>query len=105
MTSGDGPPLSLRPFPVADSKPKNIADFISRVNLQPGGFRDLSEEKLREQIRARDVDGDEPAEQDVDMSDGEDDDEPAAKDANAARMEVLKNIEYVAYHIPHLSQD
>lgn len=51
MSSEGGPPLSLRPFPVADQKPKNLAEFIARVNAQPGGFRSITEEKLREELR------------------------------------------------------
>lgn len=96
--SADVTPLSLKPFPVADRKPQNVADFIARVNAQPGGFRALSESKLREEaarLRAR-GDGvpDDDDDDDVDMSDGgDDDDADAAPDPQQARIEVLKNVE------------
>lgn len=93
MAPAEGPPLSLRPFPVADKSPKNLSDFISRVNALPGGFRAVTESKLEEEIRARqDANPDDNGE-DVDMSEGEDADDADAKDPNVARMEVLKNIE------------
>lgn len=102
MASGDdGPPLSLRPHPVADRKPKNLAEFIARVNAQPGGFRAVTEAKLREEIRIREesIQNGDAADEDVDMSDGGgDDEEDEDKDPNEARMEVLRNIEYVLLH-------
>lgn len=110
MATGDGPPLSMRPFPVADKSPKSLADFISRVNALPGGFRSVTETSLEEELDAR-RDGtttttgdgkEEDAAQgdDVDMSDDanaedeeDDEEDTAAKDPMTARMEVLKNIE------------
>ncbi|KAG6316698.1 hypothetical protein E4U22_006890, partial [Claviceps purpurea] len=93
MNSAESPPLSLRPFPVADRAPKNLAEFISRVNAQAGGFRDLTEEKLRDEIRSRDGLGLAPDSdpEDVDMSDAGNE-EDQAKDPSLARNEVLKNI-------------
>lgn len=97
MVPGDGPPLSLRPFPVADQKPKNLADFIARVNAQPGGFRSVTEDKLRDEIKASDSQNGFAQADDVDMSDTDEDDDndgPATKDPNQARMEVLRHVEY-----------
>ncbi len=98
MPTADGPPLSLRPFPVADKQPKNLADFIARVNALPGGFRSVTEANLEDEIRSRGQGDDDAAPEDVDMSDADDgpeddDGAAAAKDPNMARMEVLKNIE------------
>ncbi|KAH7158180.1 subunit 17 of mediator complex-domain-containing protein [Dactylonectria estremocensis] len=98
MASGDdGPPLSLRPYPVADRKPKNLAELIARINAQPGGFRAVSEAKLLDEIRLRDENNQngETADDDVDMSEGGDDedDEDAARDLNEAHMDVLRNID------------
>ncbi|KAG5927153.1 hypothetical protein E4U42_002564, partial [Claviceps africana] len=94
MTSADDPPLSLRPFPVADRAPKNLAEFIARVNTQPGGFRAVTEEKLRDEIRSREntaaADSDPD---DVDMSDAGHEEDPDSQDPGLARIEVLKNIE------------
>ncbi|KAG6006443.1 hypothetical protein E4U21_007061 [Claviceps maximensis] len=94
MTSADGPPLSLRPFPVADTAPKNLADFISRVNTQPGGFRALTEDKLRDDIRSRETPAAPDSDpEDADMSDAGTEEDQVSKDPSLARNEVLKNIE------------
>lgn len=98
MAPAQGPPLSLRPFPVSNKEPKNLAEFIARVNAQPGGFRDVTETKLEDEIKsAEDINGTSDRE-DVDMSDAEDEDDAGSKDPNAARLEVLKNIECVLAH-------
>ncbi|PNP48576.1 hypothetical protein THARTR1_10315 [Trichoderma harzianum] len=87
MSSGDGPPpLSLRPFPVADQKPKNLAEFIARVNAQPGGFRSVTEDKLREDLKSSE-NSDAAADHDEDMSDAGAENDVAEKDPNVARME------------------
>ncbi|KAF7559829.1 hypothetical protein G7046_g4335 [Stylonectria norvegica] len=94
MATSDGPPLSLRPQPVADRKPKNIGEFIARINAQPGGFRGLSEASIREQIKARNEDDGEAADEDTDMSDGpNDDDADAPKELEAVKGEVLRSID------------
>lgn len=109
--AGEGTPLSLRPFPVGDKEPQTVADFIARVNAQPGGFRSLSEAALREEA-ARQAQGDGPPdEDDVDMSDGDGDgdgeadavdDEAAAQDPAQARFEVLRNIECVEQSLVYI---
>lgn len=103
MAQDDSQPLSLRPSPVTDTKPKNIAEFIARVNAQPGGFRSLKESELREQVReqqesqdGQDVDMAETRQEDEEEEDGEDGD-GGAKDPQEARIEVLRNIEYVTF--------
>lgn len=96
MASPDGPPLSLRPFPVADKAPQNLAEFIARVNTQSGGFRDVTENKLQDEIKSSQVvNGADTDPEDVDMSDLGHDEEPV-KDAALVRMDVLKNIECAA---------
>jgi hypothetical protein len=98
--AGDATPLSLRPFPVADKKPKSISDFIGRINTQPGGFRDVTEAKLRDEI-ARQAQAGVPNE-DVNMSDGEEEDDEEEEDTDEvevdplqAREQVLREIESV----------
>ncbi|RFU80481.1 rna polymerase ii mediator complex component srb4 [Trichoderma arundinaceum] len=103
MSSGDGPPLSLRPFPVADQKPKNLAEFIARVNAQPGGFRSVTEDKLREELKNSES-SDGAADHEEDMSEAGGESEVAEKDPNVARMEVLKNID-IAGNIALLTLD
>lgn len=99
MAPVQGPPLSLRPFPVAEKGPKDLADFIARVNALPGGFRSVTETKLQEEIRTRDEPSDDDDSEDVDMSEREDDADVNNKDPNHARMEVLRNLECVVIFI------
>lgn len=97
MASGDGQPLSLRPFPVteADKQPKSVADFIARINAQPGGFRDVKEADLTQKLREQEPqqqDGDQ--DDDVDMFDSqEEEEEVTAKDPNVVRIEVARQLE------------
>ncbi|CAJ0547816.1 Ff.00g045700.m01.CDS01 [Fusarium sp. VM40] len=102
MAAGDGDsdqPLSLRPNPVADRKPQNIAEFIARVNAEPGGFRALSEAKLREEIAQENAANGDAQDKDADMADGDeddDDDQDAMSDPQEVRMEMLKNLDVAA---------
>lgn len=102
MGSDGGPPLSLRPLPVNDGKPKNIAEFIAWANMQPGGFRALNEKKLQEEIKAaeearrrKEENPDAEEDEDVEMKDKEDEAGDPAKDPMKAKEEVLRHIEYV----------
>lgn len=94
MAPAQGPPLSLRPFPVADKSPKNLSDFIVRVNSLPGGFRSVTEAKLQEEIRTGENPSDDDDSDDVSMADGDEDVDESSKDPAQARMEVLRNLEY-----------
>ncbi|RGP70166.1 calcium channel yvc1 [Fusarium longipes] len=92
----DSQPLSLRPPPVADRKPQNIAEFITRVNTQPGGFRALSEAKIREEIAEENATNGDSQQKDVDMVEGdedEDEDQDATRDPQEVRMEMFKNLD------------
>lgn len=97
MARGDDQPLSIRPSPVADRKPQNIAEFIARANAQPGGFRAINEAKLREELAQEEAEYGAALDRDADMADGdqdEDDDQDAPRDLQEVRMEMLKNLEY-----------
>ncbi|KAK3363359.1 subunit 17 of mediator complex-domain-containing protein [Lasiosphaeria hispida] len=85
-------PLSLQSGPPPNRGPKSIAEFIQRVNAEPGGFRALNQSELRRQIEAKNKhDGD------VDMDDVPEVDNAAkAKELITARDELLKNIN-IAY--------
>ncbi|KAF3063702.1 Mediator of RNA polymerase II transcription subunit 17 [Daldinia childiae] len=93
-------PFSLRPWPIGDKKPKNLGEFISRISAQSGGFRNVTEAKLREEIAAQE-DGRVEAEG---SSDEEEDEDGELKSVTAAREEFLKNIE-VAHQSAMLSLD
>lgn len=96
MASGSSMPFSsLQPTPTGGRKPKNLGEFIARVQAERG-FRNVTEESLKKEIEDRKNGVVDLKAQEVDtaMADGnEDEEEPA--DANAARLEVLRNIEYV----------
>lgn len=105
MAHGDDQPLSIRPSPVADRKPQNIAEFIARANAQPGGFRAINEAKLREELAQEEAEYGDALDRDVDMTDvdqDDDDDEDAPRDLQEVRMEMLKNLEYGS---PHRSRE
>ncbi|KAI1825014.1 subunit 17 of mediator complex-domain-containing protein [Xylaria intraflava] len=88
-------PFSLRPWPTGDKKPKTLAEFISRVNAKPNGFRHLNETQLRQEIQAKQqgrvedggIDGSSDEED-------EEDDEVKEKTAVVAREEFLRNIDF-----------
>jgi mediator of RNA polymerase II transcription subunit 17, fungi type len=83
-------PLALQPAPPPSRGPQTVAEFIQRVNAEPGGFRALNQDELRQQIEARRNKG----ETDVEMADAEDaEDEPSkASELLAAREELMRNI-------------
>ncbi|KAI1766802.1 subunit 17 of mediator complex-domain-containing protein [Hypoxylon sp. FL1150] len=105
MTAPNSSPFSLRPWPIGDKKPKNLGEFIARVNAEKGGFRNVTEEKLREAIAAEE-DGRAEIERPSSSSSSEEEETDADKTKNIleARDEVLKNLE-VAHQSAMLSLD
>lgn len=100
-------PFSLRPWPTGDKKPKNLGEFVARVHAEPGGFRSVSEDQLRDDIKAQDgADLSSPSSAD----DNDDQDDEAAqndddtKDAIAAREEFFRSCEYVPSALPAMAQ-
>ncbi|KAI1120393.1 subunit 17 of mediator complex-domain-containing protein [Nemania abortiva] len=84
MAANSQTPFSLRPWPTGDKKPQNIAEFFSRINTRPGGFRDLTEADLRQEIQGKQQGrlGDGATSS---SEDGDDDDEEEAADSEASR--------------------
>ncbi|KAH9895510.1 subunit 17 of mediator complex-domain-containing protein [Xylariomycetidae sp. FL2044] len=104
MDSNGPSSFSLRPWPIGDKKPKNLGEFIARINADRGGFRNVTEAKLRDEVQAKDE-----GRMDVDRSDGSSDseDEPDStkpKTVAAAREDFLRNIEF-AHQSAMLSLD
>ncbi|KAI5867456.1 subunit 17 of mediator complex-domain-containing protein [Durotheca rogersii] len=106
-------PFSLRPWPIGDKKPKNLGEFIARINTERGGFRNVTEAKLRDEIAAQEnghaeARSAEDSADDDDGDDDEDDDEDSGADkstnAVAARDEFLRHIEF-AHQTAMLSLD
>lgn len=94
-------PLSLRAWPSADAKTKALPLLISRINIERGNFRDVTEEALAQELK--------DAEREVTVLDsaadsdgGEDDDGPEEvadgaerlKELATGRDEMLRQIEY-----------
>ncbi|KAK3335425.1 subunit 17 of mediator complex-domain-containing protein [Cercophora scortea] len=81
-------PLTLQPRPPRNRGPQTVAEFIQRINAEPGGFRRLHEADLHapEAVAADD--------DDIDMVDIVDPDSAPtkSKDIVAARHELLGNI-------------
>lgn len=46
------PSFALRPLPCGDRRPKNLAEFIQRVNAERDGFLNITEESLRKELEA-----------------------------------------------------
>lgn len=63
--------FALRPLPCGDRRPKNLAEFIQRVNTERDGFLNVTEESLRKEMEAETNDIVESKE--VDMADADDD--------------------------------
>ncbi|KAK1971978.1 RNA polymerase II mediator complex component SRB4 [Colletotrichum sublineola] len=92
MASGSSMPFSsLHPVPTGGRKPKSLGEFIARVQSERG-FRNVTEESLKEEAEKQKNGDAEVKDEDTAMSDGNADDEEPP-DAAAARMEVLRNID------------
>ncbi|KAI1848261.1 hypothetical protein JX266_005974 [Neoarthrinium moseri] len=95
MASISASPFSLRPWPTGDKKPKNLGEFIARVNAERGGFRNVTEAELREEAQAQDegrltsANGSPGGESDSD----DDAEADKSKTIIEAREEFLRNIE------------
>lgn len=94
-------PFSLQPRSAPQQGPQSIAEFIERLNAQPGGFRAVNSAELRRELEASDHDDDGgnddngAGENDVEMTGGAseaDGDIPETKDPMVARDEVLRSI-------------
>lgn len=70
--------FALRPLPVGDRRPQNLSEFIQRVNAERGGFRNVTEERIREEVETGANGVVESKEFDL-MKDAADDDEHADK--------------------------
>ncbi|KAL2758512.1 hypothetical protein ACRALDRAFT_1080310 [Sodiomyces alcalophilus JCM 7366] len=108
MSTGGGsmPYSSLRPLPVGSRKPKNLGDFIARIQADRG-FRNVTEASLREEIQARaDGQAEQEKQEDVHMAgtsdDADESEEP--KDVLAVKAEILRNID-AAHNAAMLSLD
>lgn len=47
--------LALRAWPTKEATSESLPSLISRINEQRGGFRNITEQSLEEEIRAQDA--------------------------------------------------
>lgn len=81
-------PISLRSWPSANSHDA-LPSIIQRINLERGGFQNITEESLREEIAREAMSNGDNGE-----SSSEDEEEPdKAKELNTAREELIGEIE------------
>ncbi|KAI9640173.1 RNA polymerase II mediator complex subunit [Ciborinia camelliae] len=103
MTS-NGIPLSLRPAPTTGSNSIPLPILIARINAERGGFRNLSEDSLRQEIAEAELGGNEE-ENESSSEDGEEEEEPdRMKELLTARDEILGQIEH-AHNAAMISLD
>ena len=92
MASNFSFPFKQRP--TDDKKPNTVGEFISRMNIERGGFRNITEDGLRKEIEEQQN----GVVEDPDAATAsEDEDEEAqpttVEDIRSAREEVLRAIE------------
>lgn len=88
-------PISLRAWPSSQANGSNLGNMIRRINLERGGFREISEESLRQEITEAEAEVATPAGQDEpsDEDDAEEDKPHRMKELMTARDELLGQIE------------
>lgn len=97
MASNPQSSFALRPLPYGDRKPKNLGEFIARINAERGGFRSVTEETLRKEIETQDngVEDSKDVDMDVESDDEADSNLVKFEEIHEAVDEVHKNAEYV----------
>ena len=81
-------PISLQSWPLKEKDPNSaLPALIQRINIERGGFRDLSEDGLRQEIAEAE------AGEGEDSSDEEEEKPDRLKELVAAREEMLQNLE------------
>ena len=116
--SGGGSVFAIKPwYTSADRQPRTLSDFIARVGVERGGFRNVTLDKLEQEIREQDEaaiqgdameedtemgleDGDNHNESDEDEDEGSDQDLPSddvgeVADVYEAKARILQDLEYV----------
>lgn len=87
-------PVSLRSWPSNEADPNKALPFlIQRINSERGGFLNLDEDELREQIAKEEAGGETADDSAVSPEDGEEKPD-RMKELMAAREDMLAQIEY-----------
>jgi mediator of RNA polymerase II transcription subunit 17 len=93
-------PISLRSWPstTKDNGPNALPTIIQRINFERGGFQNITEESLRQEIAEAELSNGGADEND--SSDEEDEEEPdRLKEVMTARDEMIKQIEYALSYL------
>jgi hypothetical protein len=90
-------PVSLRTWPASSNSDRNdLSKLIERINIERGGFQNITEESLRQEIAEAELDNG----SENDSSDAEIEEEPdRLKQLMTAREEIIGQIEYIILHI------
>ncbi len=85
--------ISLRSWPANNGHdPSALPTMIQRINFERGGFLNITEESLRQEIAEEEMNG----QDEEDTSSSEEEEEPdRLKELMIAREELLGQIEYV----------
>lgn len=86
MASNPAQSFVLRPVPQSDRRPKNLGEFIARVNADRG-FRNVTEESLRKEMEAEAEANGILESKEVDMANGEGADGDGDGSGNSAEDE------------------
>ena len=89
-------PISLKSWPSSNSnEPSSLATLIQRINVERGGFRDISEDSLRQEIAEAEAESS-PGEEDGSSGEEDEEEEPdRMKELMTAKEEMLLQLEYV----------
>ena len=86
--------ISLRAWPADESSKDNLAHIISRINHERGSFRNITEDKLVEEIKATNNErADLDDQSSISHSNDVQDDKVRREEVLAVREEVLKYME------------
>ncbi|KAJ2894397.1 hypothetical protein MKZ38_007563 [Zalerion maritima] len=92
-------PLALRPWPTEDKGPQSVEEFIARIHADRGGFKNVSQAVLMEEMRREEENQlhtkgeDAGDEMDVCRDEAPENDEEQKKILLESRDEVLRNID------------
>ena len=94
-------PISLQSWPSKEKDPNTaLPTLIARINFERGGFRDLTEDGLRQEIAEAEAGIEEDA-----YSDEEDEEKPdRLKELITAREEMIKQLECVLLCCPRYAR-
>ncbi len=84
--------ISLRAWPAPDTNKDQLPTLISRLNQQVGSFRNISEDKLEERVRAGNTAGTNLEDQDNVSPSEESEVKSRKEEVLAAQAEILKEV-------------